>query len=155
MKAVCLDPELNITAGNCHVLSFGINNEWSFDDAFANYGCKELSSSSGSDDITLCEESDTLSGLPEPRLLLGPRVAKIDLCDGVLNSVEEMSLIHHTDTNTTSTESSDLANPSLTQFSLDEDGRILPYVSFDEYYQAIDEAKAAGLINESQLHMYK
>ncbi|KAK7081616.1 hypothetical protein SK128_016141 [Halocaridina rubra] len=40
MKAVCLDPELNITAGNCHVLSFGINNEWSFDDAFANYGCK-------------------------------------------------------------------------------------------------------------------
>ncbi|KAK7079552.1 PHOsphatase [Halocaridina rubra] len=116
---------------------------------------QELSSSSGSDDITLCEESDTLSGLPEPRLLLGPRVAKIDLCDGVLNSVEEMSLIHHTDTNTTSTESSDLANPSLTQFSLDEDGRILPYVSFDEYYQAIDEAKAAGLINESQLHMYK
>lgn len=64
-------------------------------------------------------------------------------------------LHHHIDTNTTSTESSDLQNPSLTQFSLDEDGRIHPYVNFDLYYQAIDEAKAAGLITESQMHLYK
>lgn len=66
------------------------------------------------------------------------------------------SLLHpNIDTNTTSTESSDLQNPSLTQFSLDEDGRIHPYINFDLYYQAIDEAKAAGLITESQMHIYK
>ncbi|KAK7085795.1 hypothetical protein SK128_017050, partial [Halocaridina rubra] len=39
-KAVCLDPVLGITPGNCSVLSFGINNEWSFDDAFDRFGCK-------------------------------------------------------------------------------------------------------------------
>ena len=69
--------------------------------------------------------------------------------------MEDLSLRHHTDTNTTSTESSGLDNPSLTQFSLDEDGRIHPYVSFEQYYQAIEEARAAGLISESQLHLYK
>ncbi|XP_064082455.1 TGF-beta-activated kinase 1 and MAP3K7-binding protein 1-like isoform X1 [Macrobrachium nipponense] len=119
------------------------------------HGQQDLSSSSGSDDVTLCEDTDTLPDLPEPRLTLASRGTRPDLSDGVLNSMEEMSLRHHTDTNTTSTESSGLDNPSLTQFSLDEDGRIHPYVSFDQYYQAIEEARAAGLISESQLHLYK
>lgn len=38
-KMVCLDGYLHITPGNCVVLSFGINNEWSFDDAMDRFGC--------------------------------------------------------------------------------------------------------------------
>ena len=38
-KMVCLDDSLNITPGDCVVLSFGINNEWSFDDAMDKFGC--------------------------------------------------------------------------------------------------------------------
>lgn len=89
------------------------------------------------------------------RLLPGIRGHKVDMTEGVSNSVDDNCLVHHTDTNTTSTESSDLQNPSLTQFSLDEDGRIHPYVSFAQYYQAIEEARIAGLISESQLYQYK
>ncbi|XP_042222645.1 TGF-beta-activated kinase 1 and MAP3K7-binding protein 1-like isoform X2 [Homarus americanus] len=108
------------------------------------------SSSSGSDDLTLQEDTDILSGLPDSRLLPGARGHRLDLTEGVSNTVDDRH-----DTNTTSTESSDLQNPSLTQFSLDEDGRIQPYVDFDQYYQAIEEARAAGLIADSQLHLYK
>ncbi|XP_064082515.1 probable methyltransferase-like protein 24 isoform X2 [Macrobrachium nipponense] len=42
-KAVCMDVEFNLVPGDCHILSFGINNEWSFDDAFARLGCKVYS----------------------------------------------------------------------------------------------------------------
>ncbi|ROT67702.1 TGF-beta-activated kinase 1 and MAP3K7-binding protein 1 [Penaeus vannamei] len=115
----------------------------------------DLSSSSSSEDITLCKEPDSLPSLPHERLLPGLRGHKVDMSEGVSNSVDDNFLVHHTDTNTTSTESSDLQNPSLTQFSLDEDGRIHPYVSFDQYYQAIEEARIAGLISESQLYQYK
>ncbi|XP_071539216.1 TGF-beta-activated kinase 1 and MAP3K7-binding protein 1-like isoform X1 [Panulirus ornatus] len=112
-------------------------------------------SSSGSDDMTLREESDVLSGLPDSCMLPGSRGHRLDFPEGISNSVDDHGLIHHTDTNTTSTESSELQNPSLTQFSLDEDGRIHPYVNFDQYYQAVEEARAAGIITESQLHLYK
>lgn len=110
-----------------------------------------LSSSSGSEDITLREDSDVLSGLPDARLLPGVRGHRFDMLDGAAHSGD----LHTTDTNTTSTESSDLQNPSLTQFSLDEDGRILPYVNFDLYYQAVEDARDAGLITDSQIHLYK
>ena len=59
-----------------------------------------------------------------------------------------------TDANTTSTESSELVNPSLTQFSLDDDNRIRPYVNFDLYYQSIEEAAASKLIPEMELHLF-
>ncbi|XP_018020652.2 probable methyltransferase-like protein 24, partial [Hyalella azteca] len=36
---VCLDEGVAPTPGSCTVLSFGINNEWSFDDAMEAYGC--------------------------------------------------------------------------------------------------------------------
>ncbi|XP_018018852.1 probable methyltransferase-like protein 24 [Hyalella azteca] len=36
---VCLDEGVAPTPGSCTVLSFGINNEWSFDDAMEEYGC--------------------------------------------------------------------------------------------------------------------
>lgn len=40
-KAICLDPiQVAPPAGNCFVYSFGINNEWSFDQAMADYGCQ-------------------------------------------------------------------------------------------------------------------
>nr|XP_045609168.1 uncharacterized protein LOC123764963 [Procambarus clarkii] len=39
-KYVCLDKRFNIKPGNCTVFSFGVNNEWSFEDDFAKYGCK-------------------------------------------------------------------------------------------------------------------
>ncbi|XP_069189388.1 uncharacterized protein [Procambarus clarkii] len=39
-KFVCLDKRFNIKPGNCTVFSFGINNEWSFEDDFAKFGCK-------------------------------------------------------------------------------------------------------------------
>ncbi|XP_066950765.1 probable methyltransferase-like protein 24 [Macrobrachium rosenbergii] len=42
-KAVCTDAEFNLVPGDCHILSFGINDEWSFDDAFARLGCKVYS----------------------------------------------------------------------------------------------------------------
>ena len=60
-----------------------------------------------------------------------------------------------TDDNTTSTESSELQNPSLTQLSLDDDGRIQPYVSFDLYYQSVDEARANKLISDNEFSLYK
>ncbi|XP_071537011.1 uncharacterized protein [Panulirus ornatus] len=43
LKYVCLDPKFNIRPGNCTVLSFGIDNEWSFDDDFDAFGCKVYS----------------------------------------------------------------------------------------------------------------
>lgn len=39
---ICLDP-IPPTPGNCLVYSFGINNEWSFDQAFDTYGCQVYS----------------------------------------------------------------------------------------------------------------
>ncbi|XP_032796615.2 methyltransferase-like protein 24 [Daphnia magna] len=39
-KAVCLDSQVAPKAGRCIVYSFGINNEWSFDEAMESYGCK-------------------------------------------------------------------------------------------------------------------
>ncbi|XP_018023343.1 probable methyltransferase-like protein 24 [Hyalella azteca] len=36
---VCLDEGVAPTPGSCTVLSFGISNEWSFDDAMEEYGC--------------------------------------------------------------------------------------------------------------------
>ena len=39
-KAVCLDPAARPTPGRCLVYSFGINNEWSFDEMMETYGCK-------------------------------------------------------------------------------------------------------------------
>jgi hypothetical protein len=42
-KAVCFDPKVAPKAGKCLVYSFGINNEWSFDEEMANYGCEVFS----------------------------------------------------------------------------------------------------------------
>jgi hypothetical protein len=42
-KAVCLDDQIAPKAGSCIVYSFGINNEWSFDETMENYGCKVYS----------------------------------------------------------------------------------------------------------------
>jgi len=40
-KAVCLDPAVRPPVdGRCLVYSFGINNEWSFDEMMEMYGCK-------------------------------------------------------------------------------------------------------------------
>ncbi|XP_046450764.1 uncharacterized protein LOC124198777 [Daphnia pulex] len=38
-KAVCLDPSVSPEFDDCLVYSFGINNQWSFDEAMAQYGC--------------------------------------------------------------------------------------------------------------------
>lgn len=38
-KAVCLDPAVRPQSGDCIVYSFGINHEWSFDEAMKKYGC--------------------------------------------------------------------------------------------------------------------
>ncbi|XP_050716954.1 probable methyltransferase-like protein 24 [Eriocheir sinensis] len=40
MKMVCLDSRFNIKPGDCVVFSFGVGNEWSFEDEFDNFGCK-------------------------------------------------------------------------------------------------------------------
>ncbi|XP_018012080.1 uncharacterized protein LOC108669285 [Hyalella azteca] len=40
VKAVCLDDKVSPTPGSCIVLSFGMGNEWSFEEAMAEYGCK-------------------------------------------------------------------------------------------------------------------
>ncbi|XP_071537121.1 uncharacterized protein [Panulirus ornatus] len=42
MKYVCLDERFNIRPGNCVVLSFGVNNEWSFEDDMDKFGCKSF-----------------------------------------------------------------------------------------------------------------
>jgi len=39
-KAVCFDPEVKLVWQRCLVYSFGINQEWSFEDQMAEYGCK-------------------------------------------------------------------------------------------------------------------
>ena len=39
-KAVCLDPGVRPEGGKCLIYSFGINNEWSFDDTMEKYGCE-------------------------------------------------------------------------------------------------------------------
>ena len=56
---------------------------------------------------------------------------------------------------TSSTESSRLSNPSLQQLTLDTNGKIQPYVSFDEYYKLIEEGLSNGSIPKSQIHLYK
>ncbi|CAL4107318.1 unnamed protein product, partial [Meganyctiphanes norvegica] len=38
-KVICFDKEFDINPKKCLVYSFGINNEWSFDDALARFGC--------------------------------------------------------------------------------------------------------------------
>ncbi|XP_066951302.1 uncharacterized protein [Macrobrachium rosenbergii] len=42
-KGVCMDPNFILNKNNCTVLSFGIKDDWSFDDAFGTYGCKVYS----------------------------------------------------------------------------------------------------------------
>ncbi|KAI9559235.1 hypothetical protein GHT06_016024 [Daphnia sinensis] len=42
-KAVCLDRLIAPIFSNCLVYSFGINNQWAFDDAMAQYGCQVYS----------------------------------------------------------------------------------------------------------------
>jgi hypothetical protein len=39
-KAVCIDPEVTPERDDCLVYSFGINNEWSFDEDMEKYGCE-------------------------------------------------------------------------------------------------------------------
>lgn len=39
-KFVCMDKRFNINPGNCTVFSFGVNNEWSFEDEMEKFGCK-------------------------------------------------------------------------------------------------------------------
>ncbi|XP_047489647.1 uncharacterized protein LOC125039565 [Penaeus chinensis] len=39
-KLMCLDERFGIQAGKCVVLSFGVNNEWSFEDDAEKLGCK-------------------------------------------------------------------------------------------------------------------
>lgn len=39
-KAVCLDPGVAPSFNNCLVYSFGINNQWAFDDAMEQFGCQ-------------------------------------------------------------------------------------------------------------------
>ena len=38
-KTVCLDPEVRLLPGECLVYSFGVNDEWSFEDQMENFGC--------------------------------------------------------------------------------------------------------------------
>ena len=39
-KWMCLDEKYNIKPKDCLIFSFGINNEWSFDDEMDKFGCK-------------------------------------------------------------------------------------------------------------------
>jgi len=39
-KAICLDLGVAPIFGNCTVYSFGIDYEWSFDEAMESYGCR-------------------------------------------------------------------------------------------------------------------
>ncbi|XP_068239962.1 uncharacterized protein [Palaemon carinicauda] len=39
-KVICMDPSLNIDPGNCVALSFGINDNWYFEDDLERLGCK-------------------------------------------------------------------------------------------------------------------
>ncbi|XP_071540043.1 uncharacterized protein [Panulirus ornatus] len=39
-KFVCMDKRFNIKKGDCVIFSFGVNNEWSFEDDFDKFGCK-------------------------------------------------------------------------------------------------------------------
>lgn len=42
-KAVCLDPDVGPVYNHCLVYSFGINNQWAFDQAMAEFGCQVYS----------------------------------------------------------------------------------------------------------------
>jgi hypothetical protein len=42
-KAICLDQPISPVYGNCLVYSFGIGNQWSFDDSMAHFGCNVYS----------------------------------------------------------------------------------------------------------------
>ena len=66
---------------------------------------------------------------------------------------ENTSIFHTSDT--TSTESSRMSNPSLKQLTLDENERIRPYVSFDNYLEKVEEAIISGVILKEKIHLYK
>ncbi|XP_046451527.1 uncharacterized protein LOC124199654 [Daphnia pulex] len=42
-KAICLDQSISPVYGNCLVYSFGIGNQWSFDESMAHFGCNVYS----------------------------------------------------------------------------------------------------------------
>lgn len=37
---MCLDPHYNIRPGHCLVLSFGVGDDWAFEDEVAAFGCR-------------------------------------------------------------------------------------------------------------------
>lgn len=51
--------------------------------------------------------------------------------------------------------SSKLSNPSLTQLTLDEDGRIRPYVCFERFLRNVEEGIANETIPKAQISLYK
>ena len=68
-KSVCMDLGLAPKPGNCHVYSFGINFEWSFDEAFDRFGCQVYAFDPSMEDV---EDHDHSPNIHFYRLGIGP-----------------------------------------------------------------------------------
>ena len=73
-KAVCMDPQVRPTSGNCLVYSFGISNEWSFDEAIQKLGCEVFSF----DPSMNIKDHDHGAGIHFRKIGLGHRDEELD-----------------------------------------------------------------------------
>ncbi|RXG56440.1 TGF-beta-activated kinase 1 and MAP3K7-binding protein 1 [Armadillidium vulgare] len=118
--------------------------------SFSDQNPTTSNTSSDDEDLTLRGNYDeSISHLRRPpRTTFGPLNAQ----ESTENESTSPSIFH---TSTTSTESSKLSNPSLTQLTLDEDGRIRPYVCFDAFFKNVEKSIANETIPKAQIYLYK
>ena len=90
-KAICLDPAVVPRPGSCLVYSFGISNEWSFDETMEDYGCEVFSFDPSMD----TPDHNHTKHIHFYNLGLGDRDELLDQSDGKTWKMKTLRSIYH------------------------------------------------------------